>query len=40
MGFQQITIEQGKLMQESAKIGDSIYDPLPPLNNLTYVSIT
>merc|ERR1711965_1076447 len=25
----QITVEQGKLIQESAKIGDLVYDPLP-----------
>ena len=28
----QITIEQGKLIQESANIGDLIYDPLPPID--------
>ena len=28
----QITLDQGKLIEENAKVGDLIYDPLPPID--------
>ena len=32
LASEQVTLEQGKFIDETAKIGDLLYDPLPPID--------